>query len=419
MKKIALLFPGQGSQYIGMGRKLCEKFSIARETFEEAGDVLKLDMKKLCFEGNLSELGRLDKMLPAILTCSVAAFRVFMQTVDVMPRFMAGHSLGEYSALTCCGAVKLSDALNIVRLRAILASDIAEKKGGMMTVVNGIEDAAVEKLCREASNEHETVCIACYNSPTQVVVAGHQNAVIRVEDRIMDIEGQVTPLFNSAPFHSPLMQPTVEVLKEEVLKYRFDGMLCPVISNVSSLPYNSPEEIVRNLLLQLTHPVQWRSTMEYLEQQGIEAVVEMGSQSVLAGLTGGNCSSMTTAAFCEPEDVEKITALISLARGEINRSRAKLKKNEASGLIARCLCIAASTPNCNWNEEEYENGVVKPYKRLCEIKDDLDTGNSGVSAEMVTEAVEMLKSILSTKKVVEEEIAGYIKEISYRRGLLL
>ena len=180
MKKKVVLFPGQGSQYVGMGRKLCEEYKVARDTFEEASDILSKDMKKLCFNSELLELTSTENAQPAILTASVASYRVLKEISDIKPHYMAGHSLGELSALTCAGAIRYADALILVRERGRLMRDAAEESKGIMTAVGKIPSEMVQAVCDEMTEGGGQVCISNYNSPVQNVISGDKETVVKM-----------------------------------------------------------------------------------------------------------------------------------------------------------------------------------------------------------------------------------------------
>jgi len=392
MKKIALLFPGQGAQYIGMGKKLCEEYLSARETFEEANDVLGFDLRKLCFEGSMEELTKTENTQPAILTASIAAFRVYMQISGIEPLYCAGHSLGEYSALVCSGAMGFDDALKIVQNRGRFIQEAVADGVGAMGVVSGVARDVIEEECRKACKDDRLVVLSNINSPDQIAVSGHKSAVDEVGQAIKALGGSFISLNVSAPFHSPLMQPAAERLKEELMKYEYYQLKYQVISNVTALPYEGKESIIHNLTTQVVQPVNWQASMAYLDKQGIETAIEMGPQTVLRNLMKKNAPGIKTFSYDQEED---FNALIGLKQGasviENGDREAKLK------LITRCIAIAVCTKNSNWNDDEYDKGVVKPYRRVQEMLDNLENEGTEPSIEQMNEALEMLRSVFATK----------------------
>lgn len=405
MKKIALIFPGQGSQYIGMGKSLYEESVVAKQVFDEANDILGFDLKSLCFSGSLTELNKMENMLLSILTTSVALFRVYMQEIGIVPAFLAGHSLGEYSALTCSGAISFSDVLRIVKKRCNLAHELIPSGMGAMTIINGIDKKIVEDECKSQSIDNQVADIACYNLDEQIVIAGHSDAILRVEDRLMEMDAQVTPLLMSPPFHSSIMEQAAKKLELELAKYSFKKPSIPIISNFSAFPCTKPEELVKNLVLQMTHTVQWKPIMDFMESQGVELVIESGPQSLLTNLVKAEGRKLEVVSFNQKEDRRILTELIE-GNGSTNQkdgTGAKVKFKAT--VITKCLVEAVSTRNRNWNNDEYGNGVIQPYEKIQKIQDELEEKGESPSVEQMMEALKMLKSIFDTKKVpVDEQI---------------
>lgn len=398
MEKIVLLFPGQGSQYAGMGAGLYSEFNIAGQTFEEANDILGFDLKKICFKSGLVELNKMENLFPALLTFSVAAFRVYMQEIGIMPHFSAGHSLGEYSALVCSGVMEFSDALIIVHKRGIFAREVFESKIGAMTVVNGIEKEIAAGECKKASNKDQIAAVSAYNSPGQVLISGHKEAVMKVEDELMRMKAQVTPLLMSPPFHCPLMQPAADKLKSQLTKYSFNPSRWPVIANVSARPYTAPHDVVDSLTRQLIQPVKWKDTMDYLEEQGVEVAIEMGPQAVLSNLVKMSAKSFKVASFGQEDDRRAMLDLFGKT-GKI------LGGVPMPTVIARCLAAAVCTCNRNWDHSQYQTGVVEPYEKIEKLQDQLDQDAAFPTILQMGQALDMLCCVFETKKVpVDEQI---------------
>ncbi|GAE86716.1 ACP S-malonyltransferase [Acetivibrio straminisolvens] len=233
MKKIALLFPGQGSQYVGMGKKLYENYSAAREVFDEANEVLGFDLKELCFNGDINELTKTENTQPVILTASVAAFRVYMEKYGVKPAFLAGHSLGEFAALTCAGAISFKDAVRIVRNRGRYMQEAVPQGIGAMAAVSGVDKPVIEETCIKVSDENHLVVVSNHNSKDQIVISGHTSAVNTASEILKKHGARIVPLKVSAPFHSPLMQPAADRLREELKLYSYNEPKWQVISNTT------------------------------------------------------------------------------------------------------------------------------------------------------------------------------------------
>lgn len=306
MSKAALLFPGQGSHFVGMGRDLYSQYPSARQVFEEANDVLGYDITKICMEGNLLQLNSLENMFPGLVTVCVAFFKAYMQEIGVPPQYSAGHSLGEYAALTCSGALKFADALKMIHLRGVLAQEIADAGEGSMTIVTGVNQSTVEGACQKISSSTQSVAVSCYNSPSEFAISGHQDAVMQVEDSLIESGAQISPILTAPPMHCPLMQSVADELAGELKKYSYHDMQWPVISNVDAMPYTDSGSILAKLKLQLTHPVQWTSTINYLKNQGITNFIEISPQSVLTNLLKSYEKSITALSFSIPEERQRM-----------------------------------------------------------------------------------------------------------------
>lgn len=297
MEKIAFLFPGQGSQYVGMGQSFYKKHDIARKTFEEANDILGFDLVNLCFDGSITELSQLENVSPALLTASVAYFRVYMQELGITPQFCAGHSLGEYAAFTCAGAMKFADALRIIRLRGFLTQEVAKMGQSGMTIIDGLAPEVIEAECQKYSTAEQIVGVSCYNSPLQAAISGHNAGIQKVEERSLELGATITPLLASPPLHSPVLKDIVTKLTEELRKYTFSAFQWPVIANVTAKPYGDPSNIISLLTDQLVRPVQWINTLKYLKENGVMIIVEMGPQNILTNLVAANLTGVETVCF--------------------------------------------------------------------------------------------------------------------------
>lgn len=283
---VAFLFPGQGSQFVGMGKELCENFKQAKLVFEEAGDALSMRVDKLCFDGPERELVRTENTQPATLTVSVAALRVFEAESEVRPVVSAGHSLGEYSALVASGALNLADAVRLVKNRGKFMQEAAPEGKGAMAAIIGLEAETVESAVNEISGENdEVVVIANYNSPEQSVISGHAGAVRRAVEKLKDAGAKKAIFLNvSAPFHSPLMKPAAERLREKLAEVEFGETRTPVIANVDASVYGEPGMARDALERQVHSPVLWNQSMEKLDEFGVDKALELGPGKVLTGL---------------------------------------------------------------------------------------------------------------------------------------
>jgi len=284
---LALLFPGQGSQSVGMGKSLSEASEPARTVFEEADRVLGFSLSKLCFEGPEEQLRLTANTQPAILTHSIAAL------ADLRARFpeklegavfAAGHSLGEYSAGVAAGAFSFADAVALVRARGTFMQEAVPAGVGAMAAIVGLEPAAVEEACREAA-QGETVAPANYNSPEQTVIAGHAAAVARASEGCLARGAKrAIALPVSAPFHCALMSPARDRMKPLLEATVFTDAAMPVVTNVDAAPETSGEKLRDALVRQIDSPVRWVETVQRLAREGVDRALEIGPGNVLAGL---------------------------------------------------------------------------------------------------------------------------------------
>ncbi len=279
--RTAVLFPGQGSQHVGMGAGLVERVPAARETFERAEEVLGIPLRRLCLEGPEEELTRTENAQPAILTVSVALWRALGDAAP-SPDFVAGHSLGEFTALVVAGALSLEDGVRLVRRRGEL---MAAAREGTMAAVLGLDREPLEAICREVRETVGVVVIANDNAPGQLVVSGERAAVEAVAERARAAGARrVVPLKVSAAFHSPLMEAAAQAFREALTAVSFRDPRIPVISNVTARPLTRAGELAEELATQIVAPVRWTESLRYLADQGVEAWWEVGPGTVLSGL---------------------------------------------------------------------------------------------------------------------------------------
>jgi [acyl-carrier-protein] S-malonyltransferase len=277
------MFPGQGTQAPGMGLDLAQNFAVARQVFEEADDALGFSISRFCFEGPVEELQLTENTQPAILTTSVAAFRVALANGLPAPAFVAGHSLGEYSALVAAGVLRFADAVKTVHARGHYMQEAVPVGTGAMAAVIGGELSAIEDACRQAQGD-QVCAVANLNSPTQVVIAGNTEAVDRAMDLLKGVAKRVIKLNVSAPFHCALMKPAEEKLSVHLSHLLFSEPLIPVVTNVDAKIITWQSRLRRALQQQVSAPVRWLESMQLLLNEGVGTFVEIGPGKVLSGL---------------------------------------------------------------------------------------------------------------------------------------
>ena len=286
------MFPGQGSQYAGMGKELAEKFPAAAAVYEEADRALGFSISELCFGGSEEDLKLTANTQPAILTTATAAYRVLEQH-GVRPDFVAGHSLGEYSGLVAAGSVSFAKAVSLVRRRGRYMQEAVPVGEGAMAAILGLDAAAVDDVCRRA-RDGQVVSAANLNSPRQVVIAGHRDAVGRALTLAKESGGRRAKLLPvSAPFHCSMMMPAETRLAADLDAMAFGDLKFPLITNVDARPVLEGKEARRALKLQVSRPVRWHETIRLLLEEGVDTFVEVGPGKVLTGLVRSIEKSVT------------------------------------------------------------------------------------------------------------------------------
>jgi [acyl-carrier-protein] S-malonyltransferase len=279
----AFIFPGQGSQYSGMGREVAEKYPVARAVFEEANSLLGFSLSRLCFDGPEDELKLTHNTQPAILTTSVAVYRV-LEEKGIRPDFVAGHSLGEYSGLVAAGGLSFADAVRLVRRRGQYMQEAVPVGVGAMAAILGLDPAAMQSVCEQAA-QGQVVSPANLNSPGQIVIAGHKEAVERAMALAKGAGAKRTiPLQVSAPFHCALMRPAEERLTADLETIRFLDLKFPLVTNVDAAPIRTGAEARDALSRQVSRPVRWQESVQQLIVNGVNQFVEVGPGKVLTGL---------------------------------------------------------------------------------------------------------------------------------------
>ena len=307
--KTAFLFPGQGSQEIGMGSTLAQEFRVAKEIYQQADEILGFGISQLSWEGPEEELNDTLNTQPALLVHSIAALLVFQEiNPGFKPAYVAGHSMGEFSALVTAGALPYQDALSLVRRRGELMKTAGETSPGGMAAILGLEIPVLDTICAEASVKDQIVQVANDNCPGQVVISGEKSAL----ERAMAAAGEagarkVVPLAVSIAAHSPLMTHAQADFNQAVTAAPITAPEIPIIGNVNAKPLATDEEIRADLQAQLTERVRWTETIQFMLEQGIDTFVDVGSGNVLTGLVKRINRKTTRLSLGTPEDIEKLT----------------------------------------------------------------------------------------------------------------
>ncbi len=286
MRKLGIVFPGQGAQYVGMGRVLYDGFEIVRTIFSEAREVVGFDVASLCFDGPQEKLDLTINTQMAILTLNAACYRVFEHSTPTRPRVMAGHSLGEYSALCASGAISFGDVLRLVQARSRHQQDVVPVGVGSMAAIIGLERSAVENICSEVSLKNGAVTVANYNAPEQNVVSGLAAAVESVMIRAREKGAKrAIRLPLSVPFHCGLLVEAAQRFKKDMEGVEIRRGDIPVLSNVDPAVFHGPDNTKDLLVRHITAPVRWQETIEKMALMGVDTIVEMGPRKILSALS--------------------------------------------------------------------------------------------------------------------------------------
>lgn len=308
--KTAFLFPGQGSQFPGMGKSLAERFPAAKQAFEEADDALQFALSELCFNGPEADLKRTENTQPALLAVSVAALRV-LELQGLKPDYVSGHSLGEYSALVAAGSLPFAAALRLVRQRGRYMQDAVPQGVGAMAALLKLPPGKLESILEEAA-QGEVVTAANLNSPDQIVIAGHTGAVLRAVELAKAAGARravVLPV--SAPFHCPLMKPAQERLSADLYATEFRDLTVPLVNNWQARIINTADDAREGLYQQVPNPVRWAESMELLAAEGVTRFIEVGAGAVLTGLLRNINPELQGIRFGEADDWEKLNAAVA------------------------------------------------------------------------------------------------------------
>ncbi|WP_027856065.1 ACP S-malonyltransferase [Marinobacterium jannaschii] len=308
-QSLAFVFPGQGSQQVGMLAELAESHQVIKDTFAEASAVLGYDLWALVQDGPAEELNSTDKTQPALLTAGVALWRLWGEQGGAKPALVAGHSLGEYTALVCAGALSFADGVRLVKLRGEFMQQAVPAGSGAMAAILGLGDDLVAQACEEAA-QGDVVSPVNYNCPGQIVIAGEKAAVERAIDKCKEAGAKrAVPLPVSVPSHCALMKPAAEKLAAELAAIEVKQPEIPVVQNVSAAVSASVDELKDSLLAQLYSPVLWTNSIQSIVEQGVDTTIECGPGKVLSGLNKKVHKPLTVVSIADAAGLEKALAL--------------------------------------------------------------------------------------------------------------
>lgn len=400
--KLSLIFSGQGSQYTGMGKDFYEQYAVAREVFEEAGDILGVDFESRCFKGHETTSLSTHHNQVNVFVTSVAMYRVYQYEIGLMPDFCAGHSLGEYSALCCAGAIHFPDALRLVEARGKIMQEVQDTNDDIMAAVYGMKKAELEELCSRVSTDGHMAVVSNDNSDKQLVLSGHRDIVDSLRQTIEDQGYKVVPLKVKAAFHSPLFSSVTDRFRQLLKGYSFQTTGVPVVSNTTAKPHSG--EILQYLSEHITKPVRWRESLEFMVHNGVDGFIEIGPGHSLSRLLQDHTWSIPAFAYDDPRDRKACS-------NWLDRNRTYSKNNILSHM-KMCLKHAVCTQNHNWDEDEYRAGVVVPYQKMVGMLHDVENNRALATKSRYAKMVELVREIWNTKKVPQDEQTMRIAQLN-------
>ncbi|WP_193774404.1 ACP S-malonyltransferase [Vallitalea guaymasensis] len=401
MDKIALVFPGQGAQYVGMGESFYNNYLICRQTYEEASDISGVDVAKLCFKSSLGTLSKMNNMQLAVTTTCVAIARAYFYEYGMTPQFCAGHSVGEISAFITSGAVRFSDGIKILMKRGELLEDVYKQNIGTMLIAEEVDYKTVESLI-EDSKLNKDVYISCESSHNQILLSGTNEGIEIMQEKLLDSDARITPLITSTPMHCPLMGSIQKKFYDYLLEFEYYPFRIPVITNLHGRPFSDPELIPEVMSKHLTHPVQWKNIIECMDKYGVSIALEMGPKNLVTNLIENIAPEMT--AYCFGKKMDRKYFHENFL-GDENY------KKDIPEFMSRCLGIAVATQNANTSNENYQKGVVDNYNNIKKLHKDITDSHRKILKTDMEMAIQYLENILKAKNVPERERRSWIKQL--------
>lgn len=401
MKKTAIILPGQSSQYSKMGKTLYENFETVRKIYDEASECLGFDVFKLIDSGNMTELMKAPKLQPVILVTTYSYYVMCKEIFDIEPDYIVGHSLGEITALACAGIVDFKDAVEIAQMRGMFMQEVSNEIGeGLMVAVSEMDLAEIVKLCKQYQENQTPVYLANLNSNDQYVVSGLKKDMMPFIEDVKKAGGKAITLRVNIPFHCPYMKLAAEKFAEGLKKYTFKKGTCKIISNVTAKPYEEDEDIPLLLSKQIVSPVRWIESMNYLADNDVDVILEMGPGRILNKMTQSLSDKYLVSSLDNPKD-DQFSLNIFNSKKLFNRNY----------LIERMMGVAVSEKNNNFDEKAYEEGVVKPYNKIRSLSDELEATGRNATVEDVANCADLLRGIFACKQISEETIAERMAQL--------
>jgi [acyl-carrier-protein] S-malonyltransferase len=392
MKNIAFVFPGQGSQYVGMGESICRDYKIARNIFKQASDVCGYDILAFCCEGNYRSLVNSPKSLPALLTVTYAIYNILIKEIKITPVYFAGYSFGELSALLCSRAISFEDALKIAVYKSRLIQKVSREIKGAMIAVDDFNSKKLEKICKDLSTKNDYLNIAIYNSDKNTIVSGSLYLVKKLEKILQRDNIKLNRLAIETPFHSPYFKKDSFNSKSEINKYKIKKPLIPVISSLNAKILKNKKEIINSLSDHLFMPVNWSNSLDFLRNR-VDTIVEVGPKKVLSS----RIENFEVFSFSSSKDLSKIKENFSFTKKEI------------MGIMAECIKEAISVRNLNEDDVKYEIKVVVPCKKIQKRLGSYKKSSIEPELKDIYDSFLMLKSVLRGKLVEEREVKKMFK----------
>lgn len=399
--RLAIVFPGVGSEYTGMGKYVFDNFRCARDVFEEASVSANRNIAELCFsQEEAHRLGELANAKLAIFTLSIASSTVLMQEFGITPDYCAGHSAGEYAALCCADVLSVSDTVSLLQERAASIDSVLSEVPGTMAWVVKLDSCAVETIVASLQVKGHQVYISAYDCPGQTSISATAESFPDCAAAMEDAGAIVIPIKTTGPFHSPLMAKASARFEQVLEHYEFGRPQFTVLANHSARPYTEDRNQTRkNLTLQLVKPVQWRATTQFFLTNQVRYAIELGPNEIVGYLFDKTTKEIS----CRSLDREK--------QWEAFRSEWLVDDDQIVRAIEACLCAITCTRNECHDLEYYEREVIKPNNALRTLLEDLRSGKTQISRSHLEHAIEITGSVLTAKMVPRQERVTRLSEI--------